>query len=165
MLWIKFRSETRGYFQILVHTVHTEFAHQILNVESININNLGQKFGLAKFLVGICFASKEFGPKNFLAKNIWVGNLFGSKKCGSEIFLGQKNLGRKFGLAKFYFALLRFVCVMLLITAKLNNNNTEFHWVVVGQYTHNLVKPTFTWLWLSWVLTTANHLDPKKYYY
>ena len=95
-----------------------------------------QKFGLAKFLVGICFGSKEFGPKNFLAKNIWVGNLFGSKKFGSEIFLGQKNLGRKFGLAKFYFALIRFVCVMLLITAKLNNNNTEFLWVevvVVGQ--------------------------------
>ena len=27
-------------------------------------------------------------------------------------------------------------------------------WVVVGGLeTHNLVKPTFTWLWLSWVLT------------
>ena len=102
MLWIKFRSETRGYFQILVHTVHTEFAHQIWNVESINImatkiiqrpppqNNLGQKFGLAKFLVGICFGSKEFGPKNFLAKNIWVGNLFGSKKFGLKFFWVKK---------------------------------------------------------------------------
>jgi len=50
----------------------------------------------------------------------------------SEIFLGQKILGRKFGLAKFYFGLLRFVCVMLLVTAKLNNNNTEFHWWVGG---------------------------------
>ena len=28
--------------------------------------NLGRKFGLAKFLVGICFGSKEFGPKNVL---------------------------------------------------------------------------------------------------
>ena len=76
----------------------------------------------------------------------------------SEIFLGQKNLGRKFGLAKFYFGLIRFVCVVLLTTFELNNNNTEFHWwvvvvVVVGQYTHNVVKPTSTWLWLSWVLT------------
>ena len=35
-------------------------------------------------------------------------------------------------MAKFYFGLLRFVCVMLLVTAKLNNNNTEFHWWWVG---------------------------------
>ena len=31
----------------------------------------------------------------------------------------------EFGLAKFYFGLIRFVCDLLLITAKLNNNNTE----------------------------------------
>ena len=24
---------------------------------------------------------------------------------------------------------------------------------MVGQYTHNVVKPISTWLWLSWVLT------------
>ena len=44
---------------------------------------------------------------------------------------------------------------MLLITAKLNNNNTEFvwWWWWVGYNTHNVVKPTSTWLWLSWVLT------------
>ena len=65
-------------------------------------------------------------------------------------------MGRKFGLAKFYFGLIRFVCDLLMVTAKLNNNNTEF---VVGGgggwwvRTHNVVKPTFTWLWLSWVLT------------
>ena len=69
---------------------------------------------------------------------------------------GKQNLGRKFGLAKFYFVLVRFVCVMLLITAKSNNNNTEFLWwvlVVGGLHTHNVVKPTSTWLWLRWVLT------------
>ena len=80
-----------------------------------------------------------------------------STKFSSEIFGGQQNLGRKFGLAKFYFGLRRFVCVMLLVTAKLNNNNTEFHWwwwwVVGGLHTHNVVKPTSSWLWLSWVLT------------
>ena len=63
-------------------------------------------------------------------------------------------MGRKFVLAKFYFGLIRFVRVMLLVTAKLNNNNTEFlWWVVVGYNSNNLVKPTYTWLWLSWVLT------------
>ena len=52
-------------------------------------------------------------------------------------------MGRKFGLAKYYFGLLRFVCVMLLVTAKLNNNNTEFVWVVgYIVHTHNRVKPT-----------------------
>ena len=35
----------------------------------------------------------------------------------------------KFVLTKFYFGLIRFVCVYLLVTAKLNNNNTEFVWV------------------------------------
>ena len=45
-------------------------------------------------------------------------------------FYRVKNLGLKFGLAKFYFGLIRFVCDLLLITAKLNNNNTEFD--VVG---------------------------------
>ena len=29
-------------------------------------------------------------------------------------------------MAKFYFGLIRFVCVMLLLPADLNNNNTEF---------------------------------------
>ena len=50
-------------------------------------------------------------------------------------------MGRKFGLAKFYFGLIRSVCDLLLINAKLNNNNTEFLWVG-GLHTHNLVKPT-----------------------
>ena len=46
-----------------------------------------------------------------------------------------------------------------LVTAKLNNNNKEFHWwwvVVGGLHTHNRVKPTSTWLWLSWVLTIVS---------
>ena len=45
---------------------------------------------------------------------------------------------------------------MLLVTAKMNNN-TGWWWV--GQYTHNVVKLTFTWLWLSWVLTICKDLD------
>ena len=66
--------------------------------------------------------------KNILwVKKIWLGNFFGSIKIWVGIFLG-----RKFILAKIYFGLVRFVCVMLLITADLNNNNTEFvgGWVV-----------------------------------
>ena len=68
-----------------------------------------------------------------LGRKFWVG-----------IFFGQKIVGRKFVLAKFYLVLMRFVCDLLLITAKLNNNNTEFVWVVVGGglHTHNVVKPT-----------------------
>ena len=50
------------------------------------------------------------------------------------LYLSPKNPKQKtFGLAKFYFGLVRFVCDLLLITAKLNNKNTEFlWWWVVG---------------------------------
>ena len=74
--------------------------------------NLGRKL----------FGLKKFGSEFFLVK----------KNLGRKFFWVKKNLGRKFGLAKFYFGLIRFVCVMLLITAKLNNNNTEFLWWVGG---------------------------------
>ena len=73
------------------------------------------------------FVKKKLGLKFFWVKKNFVGTFFGSKKCWSEIFWGHKNLGRKFVLAKFHFGLIRFVCVVLLTTAKLNNNNTEFH--------------------------------------
>ena len=85
---------------------------------------------------------KNLGRKFVWSKNIWVGIFFGKKKFESKKNVGQKKcrkffwvkkkLGRKFGLAKFYFGLLRFVCDLLLITAKLNNNNTAFVWVVGG---------------------------------
>ena len=48
------------------------------------------------------------------------------------------------------------VLLYSLLSAALNNNNTEFVWVGGGWWwvrTHNVVKPTSTWLWLSWVLT------------
>ena len=97
MLWIKFRSETRGYFQILVHTVHTEFAHQIWNVESINImaTKIIQRPPL-KIILGRnlvwpnSWSEFVLGQKNLGRKIFW------QKIFGSEIFLGQKNLGRKF---------------------------------------------------------------------
>ena len=38
---------------------------------------------------------KKFGSEIFWVKKIWVGNCSGSKKFGSEIFLGKKKLGRK----------------------------------------------------------------------
>ena len=100
------------------------------------------------FLFNLC--RKLFGPIFF-----WVGYIFGSKKIGSKKIWVKKKLGRKFGLAKFYFGLMRFILlfVMLLITTKLNNNNMSLcggWWVL----TNNVVKPTFTKLWLSWVLTT-----------
>ena len=84
------------------------------------------------------------GRNFYLSKKIWVGNFVwpqknnvkknvGQKKFGRKFFWVKKKLGRKFALAKFYFGLVRFVCVMLLVTAKLNNNNTEFPSV---SYTH-----------------------------
>ena len=91
------------------------------------------------------------GQKFCRVKKKWVGNVIGLKEFGSEIWFG----------------LIRFVCDLLLITAKLNNNNAEFVWWV-DQYTHNLVKPTSTWLWFSWVLTITNHFLSNhwvKFYY
>ena len=81
------------------------------------------------------------------------------------MLLGKKNLGRKFVLAKFYFGLIRFDCVMLTITSKLNNNNTEFGGagcVKIVLQTNNRVKPTSTWLWLSWVLTTRTSKQARR---
>ena len=43
-----------------------------------------------------------------------------------KLFKGEFWVGNFGWLKKFYFGLIRFVCVMLLTTAKLNNNNTEF---------------------------------------
>ena len=120
-------------------------------------NSGKQKFWDKKISFGNFLGQKKFGTEIFVgSKKIWVGNFFGSKKIWVENFFGSK----KFGLAKFHFGLIGFVCVMLLITAKLNNNNTEFHWwwwwwVVGGLHTHNRVKPTSIWLWLSWVLTIS----------
>ena len=113
MLWIKFRSETRGYFQILVHTVHTEFAHQIWNVESINImatkiiqrppplkiiwgRNLVWPNSWSEFVLGQknlgrkIFWQKYLGRKSFWVKKIWFGNFWGQKNFGRKIF-GPKN--------------------------------------------------------------------------
>ena len=43
---------------------------------------------------------------------------------------------------------------MLLVTAKLNNNNTEFHWVVGGGGLEPIIESNqLYWLRLSWVLT------------
>ena len=84
-------------------------------------------------------------------KFFWVQKNLPPKWIMPEIFLGQKNLGRKFGLAKLYFGLIRFVCVMLLVTAKLNNNNTESYGRERG--------------WLSWspVLHTNMNLNISKH--
>ena len=89
--------------------------------------------------------------------------------------MGQKNLGRKFVLTKFYFGLIRFFCVVLLLTADLNNNNTEFVWWWVGGWwvpTHNVVKPTSTWhastpesIGLDWVLHSYDCLLSGVYVY
>ena len=67
--------------------------------------------------------NKNVGRKFFRVKKMSVGNSFGSTKFGSDICL-----------AKLYFGLIRFVCVILLFTAELNNNNTEF--VCGGWVTH-----------------------------
>ena len=47
------------------------------------------------------------------------------QQLGRKCYRVKKNLGQKFGLAKFYFGLIRVVCVLLLTTPTLNNN-TEF---------------------------------------
>ena len=101
------------------------------------------------------FGETKLCQKKICVKKIWAGNFVGSKKVWKFI-LGKKKLCRKFVLAKFYFGLIRFDFVVLLTTADLNNNNTEFHWWWWCRgwiNTHNLVKPTSTWLCLSWVLT------------
>ena len=68
-----------------------------------------------------------------MGKNFFWSEIFlGQKDVGRKFFWVKRNWGRNFGLAKFYSGPLRFVCVMLLVTAKLNNNNTEFHWVCGG---------------------------------
>ena len=56
-----------------------------------------------------------------------------------------------------------FVVLLLcsLLTAGLNNNNKDFDRVSGWWWwvrTHNVVKPTSTWLWLSWVLTKKHSL-------
>ena len=77
------------------------------------------------------WVKKNLGRKFYRVKKNCVGDFIGLKKWVWN-FIGLKKLGRKFGLAKFYFGLIRSVCDLLLITAKLNNNNTEFVWWVVG---------------------------------
>ena len=85
--------------------------------------NLGQKCYRVRKKIGqkLYWVKKKMGQKFYRVKTIWVGN-----------FIGLKKLGRKFGLAKFLFGLIRFVGDLLLITSKLNINNTEFHWVGGG---------------------------------
>ena len=118
---------------------------------------------------------------------MWVGNFFGQILLWSYILgltdnnilgltdnnilgltdnnilgLTEKNIlgltdNNKFVLAKFYFGLIRFVCVYLLVTAKLNNNNTEFvwWWWWVG-YIPIIESNQLYWLRLSWVLTISS---------
>ena len=62
-----------------------------------------------KNLVGNFIGSKKIGSDFF-----WV-----KKRCWSDIFLGKKKIGSD-------------LSVMLLVTGKLNNNNTEFLWWVGG---------------------------------
>ena len=126
----------------------------VQNKFGLEILLVNKKFGSEIFL-----GKKNLGWKNYwVKKKIGRNKILVQNKFGLEFFFGKKNLGRKlcwlkkklglnffwvnkcpkclgriFCLAKFYFVLVRFVCVMLLITAKLNNNNTEFDWVeVVG---------------------------------
>ena len=47
-------------------------------------------FGPKKIWDGNFFGSKKFGSDIFLGKKMWVRDFFGSKKFGSEIFLGPK---------------------------------------------------------------------------
>ena len=87
----------------------------------VHASRLGQFFCGQKF-----FWVQKFGSEFFLGKKNWVENFIVLKKIWVGNCIGLKKLGRKFGLANFYFGLIRFVCVVLLVTAKLNNNNTEF---------------------------------------
>ena len=50
-----------------------------------------------------------------ISSRIYLGSEFvWPKNNWVRICLGKKNLGQKFGLAKFYFGLIRFVCDLLL---------------------------------------------------
>ena len=53
-----------------------------------------------------------------MSKKNLVGNFFGSKNFGRKFFWVNKKFGSEICMAKFYFGLVRFVCDLLLITAK-----------------------------------------------
>ena len=100
---------------------------------------LGQKFfwvkknlSRKKFRVKILFLSEIFlGQKKNLSKKF-----LGQKKCGSEIFLGKK-MGRKFFGPNSILYDLSVLSSSSLLTADLNNNNTEFVWR--------------GWWWVGWI--------------
>ena len=126
-----------------------------------------EKIGLKKF------GSKKFAGqknlfRNFFGMNkIWVGNLFwpnsvllqkkiGSKKFWAEKIWVKKNLGQK---NVWVHESSSWVKIGLHTENQLpgwsGSGLKFFRWWVGGLHTHNLVKPTSTWLWLSWVLTKS----------
>ena len=92
---------------------------------------------------------KNVGQKKSGSKKIWV-----KKNLGQIFFVHESSSWVKIGLHAEN-QLPGWSGSGLKVTAKLNNKNTEFHWVFGGGlHTHNLVKPTSTSTCLSWVLTT-----------
>ena len=72
---------------------------------------------------------KNLGRTFFGSKNFLVNIFFGSNKFGFDIFLGQQNMGQKLHAEN---QLPGWSGSGLKVSVKLNNNNTEFVWVVVG---------------------------------
>ena len=98
-------------------------------------------------LVGIFLGKTNFGRKLFLVKKIWVGNFFWVKKIWGKKKLGQKNVGQ--------FWVNRVACRKLASWVVWKQSKS---FPVGGGWwvnTHNVFKPTSTWLWLSWVLTIS----------
>ena len=117
------------------------------------------QFSLAKKNVGQnkCWSTSFGVVKKCWRKKNWGLTLFWLKKFGSEIVLGQKKCGSEFW-TKFYFGLIcymiclccGFLCLLLTLTTTTRSLTGG---LMGGLHTDNRVKPTSTWLWLSWVLT------------
>ena len=104
------------------------------------------------------------GRKFVRSKNNWIKKKIWVKKKKLEIFMGQKKLGSTFFLHESSSwvkiglhaenQLPGWSGSGLKVTAKLNNNNTEFlWWVVVGGSIPIIESNQLYWLRLSWVLT------------
>ena len=141
--------------------------------------NLGRKlFWVKKKILRKFFRVKKNCVGIFFqVKKILVGNFFGLNKIGSEIFLGKKKLCRKFFWVKkigseFFLVgnLFWSYKICLCYTAAPCWLEQQQHRVsrgggrLGGLHTHYQVKPTSTWLWLSWVLTIFSiNLMPKRW--
>ena len=123
---------------------------------------LGQTF------ISSCFLQYfvSWFEQTMLKAFFWVKKNWVEKQLGVKQFCRKFFLVRKFFVGHFFWVRKQF-CRLLLFSAYCWLEQQQHRvwpgwwWVVVGGglETHNVVKPTFTWLWSSWVLTILIHLE------